>query len=328
MPELPPLPEEVRVAGPKVALGWLLENGLTLEDLSQEIGERIKAAAAVHQGLDEAGQDKLRTLFESPNAGYQGYALKLLCYANIDLDNLPEGSAPLWESPEAAWAELLANLTPAHLEVIQRDYKEPAIVIEPIRAHAGVYVKDASVKDYDRRVVGDTPFAVSNWSAAYLDQADTDNNAGSINVDRIVGWKIGIADKVQVTKVLATDGDVTKKPLQDRARDFHDEGGYGAKGFSSTMDHPGLYGLIMNGSRQGDLPRPIDDIGASDGVWTMGTTLYGPAAKVYDPSMDDYSRVAGGDWNRYGGYAHLDEYHADAPNSDARVRLAVMFKKA
>ena len=38
-------------------------------------------------------------------------------------------------------------------------------------------------------------------------------------------------------------------------------------------------------------------------------------------------RVAGGNWNRNNDKANLNENNADNPNNNARVRLAVMFKK-
>lgn len=170
----------------------------------------------------------------------------------------------------------------------------------------------------DRRVVGNTPFLVTEWSGEYLDEVDSGDSVGSMDSDKIVGWRIGIADKDKVTKVLATDGDVATKKLQDRAVDFHAEGGNGSKGFASAMDHPRLYGLMLNESRSGDSPDPIDDVVASDGVWTMGTKV--------DDSVSP-PRVAGGGWVRSNGKGGLNENFAAFPNYNARVRLVVMFDK-
>lgn len=127
---------------------------LSAFDRAMAASDDQEAPASAEDGgtVDEAPQQtpaqarvqKVRALFESPDAGYEGYALKMLRDAGIDPENLPDGSAPLWESKEAAMTELLSNLTMAHLEVIQHDYKEPAIAIEPIMASDKVYVKDTS----------------------------------------------------------------------------------------------------------------------------------------------------------------------------------------
>jgi hypothetical protein len=287
-------------------------------------GKVRKAVASLFDrlegNLDSSDISKVRALFDSPEAGYAGYALPMLHNGNIDPNNLPEGSAPLWESREAALAELLGHLTSEMLEVIQRDYKEPAIVIEPIRSPEAVYVKNASEKGYDRRVLGTTPFFVSEWSESYLDRVNSDqDHIGSMDGNKIVGWSIGIVDKAQVTKVLATDGNVTVKTLKDRARDFHGQGGHGQRGFVSVMDRPGLYGLMMNHCRQGDDPQPIDDVAGDGGVWTMGTNL---------DESGQYPRVAGGLWSCNLDQAYLGESNAAPPLHVARVRLAMMFKKA
>lgn len=276
-------------------------------------------AQATKESLDEAGIKRVIALFESADAGYEGYALQVLRDANIAPDNLPEGSVPLWESPEAALDELLANLTPAMLEVIDRDVTTPAIVIEPIMSHEAVYVKDHKTTNYDRRVVGDTPFYVSKWAAEDLNKANQRNKVGSTDGQGIVGWRIGVADKAQVTKTLESDGDVNTKKLEDRAKDFHGEGGHGTLGFVSAVDHPVLYGLMMNESRSEDTKNPIDDVQAGNGVWSMGTRV---------DNSGQYPRVACGVWNGYDGEARLDGSNAYNPYDDARVRLAVMFNKS
>lgn len=291
----------------------------TVTQRPDEVVEEPVAPASKVSSLDEAGTRKVRVLFESPGAGYVGYALQMLKHANIDPENLPEGSAPLWESPEAALNELLANLTPAMLEVIDRDVTTPAVVIEPIMSHEAVYVKDHETTDYDRRVAGDTPFYVSEWAGKDLNKANQRNGVGSTDGQRIVGWRIGVADKAQVTKALVSDGDVNTKKLENRAKDFYVEGGHGTLGFVSAVDHPVLYGLMMNESRGGDAKNTIDDIRTSNGVWTMGTRV---------DSSGQYPRVAGGGWGSGYGKAYLFEDFANDPLSNARVRLAVMFKKS
>lgn len=291
------------------------DNGDAMVAAVREEYARAANFTATKESLDE----KIRALFESQDAGYVGYALQKLRNGKIAPNNLPEGSAPLWESPEAALSELLANLTPAIHEVIDRDYTTPAIVIEPVMSHEAVYVRDHETTDYDCRVVGNTPFYVSEWAAQDLDETNQRNEISSTDGERIVGWRIGIADKAKVTKVLGTDGDVESKELQDRARDFHGEGGYGKLGFFSVADHPILYGLMMNRSRNIDQPNPIDDVHAQGGVWTMGTHV---------DSSSEYPRVAGGRWSSHIDRALLLEDDAYVPNGNARVRLALMFNKS
>ncbi|MDA1060323.1 MAG: hypothetical protein O3B47_00850 [bacterium] len=291
----------------------------TVTEKPDEVVKEPVAPASKESSLDEAGTRKVRALFESAEAGYNGYALELLRKGKIDPDNLPEGSAPLWESPEAALNELLANLTPAVLEKIDSDVTSPAIVIEPIMSHEAVYVKDHETTDYDRRVVGDTPFYVSEWAAKDLNNASQRNKVGSTDGQRIVGWCIGVADKAQVTKTLESDGDVSAKTLEDRAKDFHGERGHGTLGFVSAVDRPVLYGLMMNQSRSEYTNNPVDNVQEKNGVWTMGTRV---------DNSGQYPRVAGGLWNGRGGRASLYEDSADCPDDRARVRLAVMFNKS
>lgn len=284
-----------------------------------EVVEEPVAPAGSESSLEEDGTRKVRALFESREAGYEGYALQALRNANIAPDNLPEGSASLWESPEAALNDLLANLTPAVLEKIDRDVTDPAIVIEPVMSHKAVYVKDHEITNYDCRVVGDTPFFVSERAAKDLDRVNQENNVGLTDGQKIVGWRIGIADKAQVTKILESDGDVNTKKLEDRARDFHGEGGHGKLGFISVADNLILYGLVMNESRSEDKRNTIDDVQARNGVWSMGTCV---------DNSGQYPRVAGGDWDSRGGRADLYEFDANYPDNYARVRLAVMFNKS
>lgn len=298
----------------------LAETGkFTVNKRPDEVVEEPVAPASKESSLDEAGTRKVRALFESPDAGYEGYALQLLRKGKIDPENLPEGSTPLWESPEAALNELLANLNPAVLEKIDRDVTTAAIAIEPVVSHEAVYVRDHGTKDYDRRVVGDTSFSISAWAAKDLNKANQRNKVGSTDGKRIIGWCIGIVDKAEVTKVLKSDGNVSTKTLEDRAKDFHGEGGHGRLGFVSAVDHPVLYGLMLNESRSEDTKNPIDNVQARNGVWSMGTRV---------DNSGQYPRVAGGNWFRDGGKATLYESNASNPDDDGRVRLAVMFNKS
>lgn len=291
-----------------------------LTKLQLQFQNSIEATApASNESLDEAGVQKVRTLFESADAGYEGYALQALKNANIDTNKLPEDSMPIWESPEAALSELLANLTPAMFEVIYRDYTTPAIVIEPIMSHEAVYVKDHETTRYDRRVVGNTPFYVSEGAAKNLDVVNQANNIGSTDGKRIIGWRIGIADKAEVTKTLESDGDVNIKKLEDRARDFHGKGCHGTLGFVSVVDHPVLYGLMINESRSEDTKKPIDNIQARNGVWSMGTRI---------DNRGQCPSIAGGGWSGSTCRARLYEFDASGHSRSARVRLAVMFNKS
>lgn len=292
-----------------------LKSWLNLEDVTSPAED--KSEQVPQTPLDEEGRQKVLDLFNSGDDGYEGFALPRLKRAKIDIGNLPEGSAPFWESPEAALAELTSNLTQEQLRVIEEDYMKPAIIVEPITAHATLYVRDTKEEQYDRRVVGETPFYISKWSATYLDRMESRDGIGKTGkAQNIVGWRIGIVDKARAPKILATDGEVAVKTLGNRVKDFHEKG-HGRLGFNSLMDFPGAYGLAMDGSVQ-ESKEPIDNVLGNGGTWTMNTQV---------DASGELKLVAGGCWDRYDGQADLYGGDAGYPRGRARVRLAVMFRK-
>lgn len=272
--------------------------------------------------LSETDKQEITDLFNSPEDGFDGYALAMQEGTRGDLENRKEGDKDPLGKKEAL-AFLLEHLTPPQMQEIEKNFTRPVIVMRPIVVYSEIFGRKKNYNMGLERLcykVRDIDVHTTKFYENELEKEQERDGITPSDGTKIIGWEIGIADGANSPNFLDTDWDASKKGVNSRMIDNDDlRDPMGIQRVGPTLE---MLIQIQNIKSNVRGPNYIE-------ILVGAASRENPSEKKWlsSTSRVEDAGVACARWSDINQVLTLTDLTNWLPSWGARMRLAVMFRE-